>query len=587
MRAALAALAVASMFLAPRPAAAEGPASPASPSGMLKVREVSVFKDGHAYLVRHGKVPVGPDGDVVLENLPRPLLGTFWPFVPGDRARLAAVVAGKRRILQRRPADDLGELLAANPGAEVWIREAGKEPWVGTVQSVTLPPDRPAAAISPAVSRTSALPPIAAPAATVLVRTGDTTRLVPVAAVETVVFRGDPRREVEGEEERDALSLRLDWKGKAPDAEAEVGMGTVERGIRWIPSYRVEIDGAGKAQVRLHATLVNDLDDLEDVTLHLVVGVPSFDFKGTLDPLALPRDLAPLSAWFQTDPGSLTGGALASNVVVSQQYARSSEFRRRDESQEGPAPEALGSASEDLHVYTLRGITLKKGERMQAPVSEATMAYRDVHALDLPVSPPAELRGAATDARSREILRLMLSPKAVHRLRLENRTSDPLTTAPALVLKEGRVLGQGTMTYAPPGASVDLKVTAAVDLKVARCDEETGRAPNALRIDGNSFARVDLKGSITITNPRATAVTVEVSRWVPGAVNSCDHGGKATAVDPRGEEGWLASGDVPWGTWNWPNWWSAVNGATEIRWAVTVEPGKTETLAYGWHYFWR
>ena len=32
----------------------------------------------------------------------------------------------------------------------------------------------------------------------------------------------------------------------------------LQRGIRWIPEYRVEIDGKGEARVKLQATLINE-----------------------------------------------------------------------------------------------------------------------------------------------------------------------------------------------------------------------------------------------------------------------------------------------------------------------------------------
>ena len=55
-----------------------------------------------------------------------------------------------------------------------------------------------------------------------------------------------------------------------------VGMTYVQKGLRWIPSYRVDVDGQGKARVKLQATLVNDLVDLNDVTVRLVVGGTPF-----------------------------------------------------------------------------------------------------------------------------------------------------------------------------------------------------------------------------------------------------------------------------------------------------------------------
>ena len=50
----------------------------------------------------------------------------------------------------------------------------------------------------------------------------------------------------------------------------------------------------------------------------------------------------------------------------------------------------------------------------------------------------------------------------MHKLRLTNNSKYPLTTAPALILRDGRVLAQGMMTYTATGADVDLAITTAV-----------------------------------------------------------------------------------------------------------------------------
>src|SRR5262245_28144987 len=83
-------------LLAGPPAPATAPAAPASPasppapavreeparggSSRLSVKEVTVFKDGHAFVLEEGVMPVDESGSVVLDRLPAPVLGTFWPF---------------------------------------------------------------------------------------------------------------------------------------------------------------------------------------------------------------------------------------------------------------------------------------------------------------------------------------------------------------------------------------------------------------------------------------------------------------------------------------------------------------------------
>lgn len=73
-------------------ALAQTPTSTANP---MPVREVTVFKDGHAYILRDQPLAGPQRRQAVLDELPAPVLGTFWPFATGG-ARI--VTAGYRDV---------------------------------------------------------------------------------------------------------------------------------------------------------------------------------------------------------------------------------------------------------------------------------------------------------------------------------------------------------------------------------------------------------------------------------------------------------------------------------------------------------
>ena len=81
----------------------------------LPVREVTVFKDGHAFVLREEPLPADAGGEVVLDELPTPLLGTFWPYA-SDGARLVSATAGRVDVTERVESSDLRQLAAANVG---------------------------------------------------------------------------------------------------------------------------------------------------------------------------------------------------------------------------------------------------------------------------------------------------------------------------------------------------------------------------------------------------------------------------------------------------------------------------------------
>jgi hypothetical protein len=336
------------------------------------------------------------------------------------------------------------------------------------------------------------------------------------------------------------------------------------------------------------------LADLDDVSVNLVIGVPSFAFKDTVDPMALQQNLAPLSQYFNPQ-GSGPYSPLASqfsNAIMSQQPARGGYYR------EGMGPGGGGELgpeiaesgkSEDLFVFNIPHVSLKKGERMVLPIAEMTLPYKDVFTLELPFGPPPEVRGSFSNEQQRELARLFHAPKVMHKIRLTNDSKYPLTTAPALIIRDHRVLAQSMMTYTSTGTTVDLPVTTAVDFQVTKTDHETKRTPNAVEENGNRYTRVDLAGKISITSHRAQPAALEINRYVLGAADTADHDGKVEKLNAFEDSDYLPAGDYPywWSWYGWPNWWSYFNGIGRITWKVTLEPAKTVDLAYEWHYFWR
>jgi len=576
-------LLIAFSALAACPAAAQ-PAPKASALARLPVREVTVFKDGHAFVLHEGTMPTDGAGNVLLDYLPSPVVGAFWPYVPGKDARLTAVTASRRSLLVERTALTHRELLEANVGKSVVITETDKSSYEAVVLGFPeRKPDETDAPETPTVKSDL-----------VLLRTKTGVKAVAVARILDVTFKGAPHPSVASEEFRNLLTLKLDWGGRAPARTSPVGMVYLQKGIRWIPGYKVELDGAGSATVRLQATLINEMTDLKDATANLVVGVPTFVFQDTPDPIGLQQGVAQLSRHFRPD---VQTGQMLSNSIMSQVPGGARFGERRGDAPSGEgAPGDLGpeigggEKSEDLYVFTVRHVTLKKGERMVLPVAEFTLKYRDVYVLDLPFAPPREIRGNLNGEQQRELARLLAAPRVMHKIRLVNNSPHPLTTAPALLLRQGKLLAQGMMTYTSIGGATDLSITAAVDIKAKKKDVETGRTPNAVVYQGDRLARVDLAGTVTLTNLHGQPVEVEVVRHVLGNVDSADRDGvveRLNVLEDDGVDGGAVYSGYPswWAWYSWPHWWSRHNGVGRITWTLRLDTGQSADLGYKWHYF--
>lgn len=549
----------------------------------MPVREVTVFKDGHAFVLHEGLLPTDPEGNVVLDYLPKPIIGTFWSYSADTNAKLTGVVTGKRIVSVDKTALTVRELIEANVGARVRIAEAGLSAYECVIFGIPV-------RSSEELRRTS-LPSssdeLSQRGNIVLLKFEGGVKAVQIDRIQEITFLEEPKPVLPHEEFRNIMTLKLDWDQKEPAQTANVGMVYVQRGIRWIPNYRVDIDGNGRAVIKLQATIINELVDIEDVKAHLVIGVPRFVFEETPDPISLQQTVAQLSSHFRRDSQSAYA---FSNMIMSQAEM---SVRRVDTPSNSEAmdlgPDVAESAkNEDLYIFTLEHITLKKGQRMVVPIAEYQLDYRDVYVLDLPFGPLPEVRQRFNNEQMAQLARLYHAPKVIHKIRIDNDADCPLTTAPALILREGRVIAQGMITYTAVGASSDLELTTAVDITVKKFDEETERIPDAVKWNGDNYSRSNLTGTISLTNHHNQTIDLEIRRSVLGNIDNADGGGKITHLG-RHEGEWMAADGCPfwWGWYSWPYWWYHFNAIGRVDWELRLEAGESIELEYKWHYFWR
>jgi hypothetical protein len=539
-------------------AVCQEPAKPPLPATKLPVREVTVFKDGHAYVVRDIALPADANGRIVLDELPQPVLGTFWPYA-SDGARLIAAKASREKVENEAAAIDLRQIARANVGKDVVVMTQNQERLDGKLLSV------PSRSGDGAAGQDGDI---------LVLQTQAGTRVLPFTQVRDLEVRGTFVGTVRSEQLKERLELRVAGGGK----DARVGVMYVQKGMRWIPAYRLDLDGNGKAAVAFEATLVNDLIDLEAATVNFVVGVPKFAFEGLIDPISLQQEIAEVAA-MASARGRIDFRNALSNSLMTQSAAVES----------GNEPEPTvgeGATNEDLFVFSVRDVTLKKGERLVLPIRTFELAYTDVYKLDIPFAPPGEVRQQWQSPQLLELARQLAAPKAMHVLRLVNSSDAPLTTAPALVLAGGRVLAQARMTYTSRGREVDVEINPAIDIRVDSVDREAGRDPGPIRRGDDDYSRIDMATAIKLWNGKAEPVQLEVTRRALGIAVGAGQGGKQEQL---GLVAAWQQGEQPawWGWWSWPYWWFEQNGFAEFRWNLTLEPGKAQQLDAQWHYFWR
>ncbi len=541
----------------------------------MPVREVTVFKDGHAFVMHRGTVVPDADGQVIVDYLPMPILGAYWPFSADEKRPLQSVRSGLHEGSVSHPARDLLQLLQANIGAKVLIVEQNNERYTATILSVPLRGEERPAATAPEDPANPWLP-----LGLVMLETGAGTRVLPVSLIRDITFLSPPATDLTRRQDRHMLTMTLGGKGAAP---AEVGMAYVQRGIRWIPNYRIDLDDNGHARVKLQATLINEMLDLEKVTLNLVVGVPTFAFADQPDPISFQRTMVTLSRHFQ--PQAQTHNFMT-NSIMSQ--VSMPQIDTTVHTPTAPVldlgPHIESTATDDLFVFTLTDISLRKGERLVLPVLEFEIPYEDLYTIDIAFQPPTQLiQGWSRD----NVARVSRQPLVMHKVRLTNSSDYPLTTAPVLLLRNGRLLAQGMMRYTPRGAKGDLTLTTAVNVPVKLASEATAFTDGALKINGHLFTRTDMKGMIVLTNRTAEPIRIEVSRAIFGDPDSASHDGSIRRLADWQDADSLLADEAYWwyhSHWNW--WWSRANIIGRMDWSLDLDAGEAVQLDYTWHYFW-
>jgi hypothetical protein len=362
---------------------------------------------------------------------------------------------------------------------------------------------------------------------------------------------------------RETSRKRLVFQFAEPGVQRELVLVYFTPGLRWIPTYRLDLepggDAEGVAEVSLQAELINELEDLAQVPFDLVVGVPSFRFRDVPSPLVLERTLR--QALQQAAPHLM--GQQLSNAMFTQ---RRSEWHAPSAGSTGPEDnpvelpgELTTEQAQDLFVYGVPELTLLRGHRAAVPLLTIRVPYRDVYTWQVVPGAGQPLPPGAVGASP-----LQLSQNRVwHQIELDNVTDVPWTTGAVLLMEGHRPLAQELLTYTPPGSRVRVPVTVAVGLHGTTTEEETGRTSEALRWAGWTYARVDSRVSLGLTNGRRSPVVVEISCELGGRAEGASDGGSITIGPhrPADGEGWQGYG--------------VVNPHSTVAWVVEMNPGET------------
>jgi len=493
-----------------------------------RITGVDLFKNGLVIVKR--EVTLGKPGTYVLDDVPSPVHGTFWIETPGPieasvKTRDVAVPVG-----EAGPVDLQQDL--AGKSVTLYFKAANRAPVVGTMLKVKPPKD-------------------------------ENTSLSPYLLVETTRGRAYVNRSevsyVEAEGVGDTVmrrrpSLILTWGG-TDRAENRVVIRYLTHGMAWAPSYRVDTTDPKTLLLEQHATLRNELCDLEGAEVRLISGYPSVEYahvRSLLGPRTnLEMFLAEVGSrgLFPSFPMNISP---LSNGPLTQQVC--GNYRN------SPIEIALGAVPTgegvDLHFQSIGKRTLSKGEVLALTVAKGKADYERVVEWLVPDS-RNEYGQLSEHGRDD-------ADDAWDALKFKNPLPYPMTTGPATVSSAGDFNGQRTSFWVNAGEETVLRVGKALSVRTRAAEYELSK-PDAERelvwIGGRQYRKATVEGELAVGNYRKDTVTLYIRKRFTGELVKAEGNPRVTL---RQAGAYL------------------VNKQNELVWSLTLKGGEDKKLKYSY-----
>ncbi len=423
------------------PALLAAPAGQADPRNMTfktSLKSVAVFRDGFGYYVREGRVKL-ENGWATTDLVPAAIKGTVRFYTLDKGETIDQVVIGKENRLDFANADEIKRRLADKVGLRLTVITNGGQRHEGELARIL--DDM------------------------LLLRIGEAFIGVPYGSIRSILLSGFP--------------VRIKVNSSDPNKVVGIGVAYLQEGIRWEPSYILDIAGA-TGTLSLRGSMQNTTEALNNSEVYVVVGSPFVANRGISDMLAPASVAAPAEAGVAA-PTPTAPAAAASGSV----------------SQAAVTQEEVG----ELYYYRKPGLSLATSDVAMVSILSATV----------PVAPRFEWNADGEEVN--------------YLVSLTNRTGQPLTTGPVFVLENGKAIGQEQVRYTPSGATTEIRLSRGIGLKVAKTEAEVKRL-GAVRVGRTDYIPVQIRGTLTITNHKNEAAAVKVTKTVRGRVDKLSDDGK-------------------------------------------------------------
>jgi hypothetical protein len=533
------------------------PGSAGDTGAKLVIKNLTLFKNGLGFVVSGGVLPDNVKS-VRIGQLPVPSFGTFWVGYTKE-VNVRSLVASTDDVERSVPAQSMGQLVQANTGRRV-IVHTGDRDFDGIVLPGAVPAGPPLSPNPYYMSPRTADPygPIVRPTAEILmIRTEKGTVALTAGSILRAEFPDhDPLATVPYRTKSPSLRIELE----KPAGGENVTVSCLAHGVTWVPSYLIDLSDPKTAKFSAHAEIINELEDLDGISLRLVTGFPNTKFGDLLSPVSMSQSLADFLASLATGATGQGGRSMLMNQVALTSNSRFGD----DESAlvPGYALPSQGAVAEDLYIYPVHDFSLKKGETAWIPLFTADMPYKHVYAWKIgdfldDNDHYRTVQGQGEGKSAEEVW---------HSCRIVNTLAMPLTTASTEFTANGEFTGQDVCYYTAPKSETTIRINKALNVLADQAESEIERKRDASVIHGYHYDLVKIRGDLKLRSRLDRVVSVEITKELSGDL---------LESAPRAADVKTAKG------------LKQVNTKHVLTWVVQLEPGEEQNLSYQYQVYFR
>lgn len=493
--------------------------------------DLYVFKNGTAFIVKKLDLKVENETSFI-KDIPQATFGTLWLSAEGNQIK--SISNASEQLSEKLEVCNFYDMLKANSGKKVSIVLQNDSKVSGSVEFVN----------------TSGV---------IGIKTASTWFYTKLEQIKSIDFLEKPENQYEVKQNKTVLKIDFaKSKSKQP-----LEMMYLQKGISWTPNYQINLLNDKEAQVKLRATLLNDVEDLSEASVNFVVGIPNFAYSYLTSPLATKEDVN----GFISKLNQYSNQYYSSNNRYSQNVSRAdityqsmsnaggyadsyNDFGNDYEEENNYQPNlGGGQKAEDLFFYQSQSVSLKKGDRGLYEILDLKTSYTHLYEADLTSTP----FGEGNDK--------IYLPK--HYIVVENTSKVAWTTGTILLTKEinnmATPVSQDKLNYTPVGGKAKITLTQSSDVNVKYTEKEIARSSGNKEKDGYVYETATIEVNVEVRSYKSDDIQLKVTNILTGEAIKCSR---------------------EWKTSKQVNYYQSYNPNTSVEWEIPLKSGSLETFTY-------